>query len=32
MELVELEYRTAQTRADKRMFIEIQTTGIKTNR
>lgn len=32
MELIELEYRTAQSRADKRMFIEIQTTGIKTNR
>jgi predicted nuclease of predicted toxin-antitoxin system len=32
MELIELEYRTAQARSDKRMFIEIQTTGIKTNR
>jgi hypothetical protein len=32
MELIELEYRTAQSRSDKRMFIEIQTTGIKTNR
>lgn len=32
MELIELEYRTAQARADKRMFIVIQTTGIKTNR
>jgi hypothetical protein len=32
MELIELEFRTAQSRSDKRMFIEIQTTGIKTNR
>jgi predicted nuclease of predicted toxin-antitoxin system len=32
MELIELEYRTAQVRPDKRMFIEIQRTGIKTNR
>jgi hypothetical protein len=32
MELIELEYRTAQSRSDKRMFIVIQTTGIKTNR
>lgn len=32
MEFIELEYRTAQVRPDKRMFIEIQTTGLKTNR
>jgi predicted nuclease of predicted toxin-antitoxin system len=32
MELIELEYRTAQVRPDRRMFIEIQRTGIKTNR
>ena len=32
MELIELEYKVAQSRSDKRMFIEIQTTGIKTNR
>jgi predicted nuclease of predicted toxin-antitoxin system len=32
MTLIELEWRTAQTRADKRMFIEIQTSAIKTNR
>ncbi|MBE3603386.1 DUF5615 family PIN-like protein [bacterium] len=32
MELIELEYRTAQRRPDKRMFIVIQATGIKTNR
>lgn len=32
MELIELEYRIAQARRDKRMFIEILTTGIKTNR
>lgn len=32
MEFIELEYRTAQQRHDKRMFIEIQTTGLKTNR
>jgi len=32
MELIELEYRTAQGRPDKRLFIEIQTSGIKTNR
>jgi predicted nuclease of predicted toxin-antitoxin system len=32
MELIELEYRLAQSRPDKRMFIVIQTTGIKTNR
>lgn len=32
MELVELEYRTARSRPDKRIFIEIQATGIKTNR
>jgi predicted nuclease of predicted toxin-antitoxin system len=32
LELIELEFRSAQSRSDKRMFIEIQTTGIKTNR
>ena len=32
MELIELEYRVAQTRPDKRIFIVIQATGIKTNR
>jgi hypothetical protein len=32
MELIELEYRTAQARSDKRMFVQIHTTGIKTNR
>ncbi|MFZ1886726.1 MAG: DUF5615 family PIN-like protein [Candidatus Binataceae bacterium] len=32
MEFIELEYKTAQSRSDKRMFIEIQTTGLKTNR
>jgi hypothetical protein len=32
MELIELEFRIAQERSDKRMFIEVQTTGIKTNR
>jgi predicted nuclease of predicted toxin-antitoxin system len=32
MELIELEWKTAQRRADKRMFIEIRTTGLKTNR
>jgi predicted nuclease of predicted toxin-antitoxin system len=32
MELIELEYKIAQSRPDKRMFIEIKTTGIKTNR
>lgn len=32
MELIELEWRTAQTRSDKRMFIEIQASGIKTIR
>ena len=32
MELIELEWRTAQNSADKRMFIEIQTTGFKINR
>ena len=32
MEFIELEYRTAQARSDKRMFIEIQTTGLKTHR
>jgi len=32
MALIELEWATAQNRADKRMFIEILTSGIKTNR
>jgi predicted nuclease of predicted toxin-antitoxin system len=32
MEFIELEYRTAQDRPDKRMFLDIQTTGLKTNR
>lgn len=32
MEFIELEYRTAQRRADKRMFLDIQRTGLKTNR
>ncbi len=32
MEFIELEYKTAQARSDKRMFIEIQTSGLKTNR
>jgi len=32
MELIELEYRLAQNRPDKRLFIEVQTSGIKTNR
>ena len=32
IELIELEYRLAQQRPDKRLFIEIQTTLIKTNR
>lgn len=32
MEFIELEFRTAQNRLDKRMFLDIQTTGLKTNR
>jgi predicted nuclease of predicted toxin-antitoxin system len=32
MEFIELEWRTAQSRSDKRMFVEIKATGFKTNR
>jgi len=32
IELIELEYKLAQQRRDKRLFIEIRTTLIKTNR
>lgn len=32
MELIELEYALAQKRSDKRLFIEVSNTLIKTNR